>query len=318
MRPAWAILAAALALAAARPLRAGASVSAAYLLRGVSPQEDALGQCALAADQSPAELWRNPAAQGGTGLALTHGLGPLGGDVEYAAAELSWGRQSLGFQGFYQGDSDTFRDDLGQIGASFTDQESLLGLAYALGLGNASVGAGVKVLGESLAGQQADPGVLADLGCLWRFWGRRVQLSLAAQNLGIAPHWAGSPQYSPATLGLSAREALGAAGRLRMYQDARLVLPMAPSGVATQGAPVLGGLGLEWALPTPSLPVFLRVGYAQGDNQPSGAYGVSAGFGLAWQKLGFDYAFTSLGDLGASNRLGLSWDFGPGPAAGAL
>jgi hypothetical protein len=309
VKRALALLAACLCLAAfSRPLRAGAAVSAAYLLGGVSAQEDALGGCALAADQSPAGLWRNPAAMAGTGLALTHALGPLDGDAEYAAAEISWGRQSLGLQGLYLGGSDTFRDDQGQIGATFNDQESLLGLAYAFNFGPASMGAGIKVLGESLAGQQADPGVMADLGCQWRFWDRALQLAVAAQNLGSAPHWPGSVQYSPATLDLSAREALGTTGCLRLFQDARVVFPFAPStGVESQGAPVLGGLGLEWALATPSLPVCLRLGYAQGDNQPSGAYGVSAGFGVAWNALDFDYAFLSLGDLGASNRLGLAW-----------
>jgi hypothetical protein len=312
MRPVLAAVALGLFLAGgARPLRGGAAVSAAYLLSGVSPQEDALGQGALAADQSPAELWRNPAAMGGSdgvGLALTHALGPLGADVEYLAADLSCGRQSLGLQGFYQGDSDTFRDDQGQIGASFGNQESLLGLAYALELGSASVGAGVKVLGESLAGQSADSGAMVDLGCLWRFWNRGLQLAVAAQNLGSPPHWDGGTQYSPATVGLSAREALGGSGRVRLYQDGRLVLPTNPSnGVETRNAPVLGGAGLELALATPALPVFLRCGYAQGDNQPNGIYGISAGFGLGWRGFQFDYAFSSLGDLGALNRLGLSW-----------
>jgi hypothetical protein len=139
---------------------------------------------------------------------------------------------------------------------------------------------------------------------------------VAAQNLGDAPHWGGGVQYSPATLGLSAREVLGQESRVRLYQDGRVVLPMNPSvGVEAGNAPVLGGLGLELALATPSLPVFLRCGYAQGDNQPSGAYGISAGFGVAWNGLQLDYAFTSLGELGASNRLGLAWNPGHVSAA---
>lgn len=287
-------------------------MSAAYLLRGVSPQEDALGQCALAADGSPALLWRDPAAMGfhqGAGLALSHAVGPLGGDTEYLAASFTWGRQSLGLQGYYQGDSDTFRDDQGQIGATFTNQETLAGLAYAVQLGATHAGIGVKLLGETLAGQQAADGALVDVGALWRFWADRWQLSLAAQNLGTAPHWDGGVQYSPSTLGLGLRECLGAEGGLRLLQDFRLVEPMdlGGGGLEPDVSPLLAGLGLEWALPTPALPVCLRLGYAWGDDEADAPFGLSGGVGVDWGGVHLDYAFTWLGGLGGSNRLGISW-----------
>ena len=79
--------------------------------------------------------------------------------------------------------------------------------------------------------------------------------------------------------------------------------------------PVLGGAGLEWALPTPSLPVCLRLGYAAGDSGPQAPFGFSGGVGVNWGGLRVDYAFCWLGGLGGSNRLGLSWS--PGHAAGS-
>jgi hypothetical protein len=318
MRRRLACAALGLLLAPLRPLAAGAAVSSAYLLHGVSPQEDALGQCALAADGSLAEAWRDPAAialQGRAGLALTHMVGPLGGDTEYLAAGLAWGGQALAVQAYYQGDSDTFRDDLGQIGDSFTNTESLLGLAYAWRLGGFSSGLGVKALGETLAGEQAQTGVLVDLGVQWRSGDGRWQLALAAMDLGRVPQWAGGTQYGPSTLDLAGRQALSASGAVRLLEDLRAVQPLDLGGAGWGAAagPALLGAGLEWALPTPALPVWLRLGYTVGDHSPQAPADLSGGFGLDWGGVHVDYAFVWLGGLGGSHRLGLSWSL-PAPA----
>jgi hypothetical protein len=244
------------------------------------------------------------------GLQLTEGIGPLDGTSEYLAAEAGLGRSYFGVQAFDNGENDTVRDAQGQVGATFTNQESLIGLNYALVLGPLSLGVGAKALYESLAGHVAGLGAMVDTGLLLRVFDQRLLLSLAIENVGVAPQWTYGASISPMTLAMGLREAVFDNRRLRLFEDLREVFPFDPSGEtpATQGDSMLLGWGVEYVLPQGLFPLCLRAGYCASNDGLAAPQGLSVGFGLTWKRVSFDYAFVSLGELGASNRLGLSWE----------
>lgn len=308
---------AALALLLAVPLpslKADTSVGAAYLLRGVSPQEDALGGGALADYGNAAAQWENPAVLAGAGksnLALSEEFTPLDGNTEYVAASLGLGNslaQHFGVQAYYRGTNDSYRDSQGVASSSFSDMDALAGLSYALHGGPWSVGLGVKALAESLAGLSARPGYLGDLGVAF-LPDQNLLVSAALRNIGSVPDWAGEKPYRPESLEFSGRESLPTFPGPRLYEFLGLEFPddQAPLSTLESSDPqTTYGVGVDY-IPKHS-PWTVRASYTNGDANTALPYGVSAGFGLTWSGIEFDYTYSALGALGSSNILGLTWN----------
>jgi hypothetical protein len=316
---AWA-RAAVLALAWPGAAWGAGSVSAAYLLGPMGPQQDALGQAGLAAWGGAAAQWSDPAALAGASdvsLSLSDSLGPLDGNGVYAAVSGALGRRRalrLGLQGYVWDQGDTYRDGAGNVGGSFNDQESLVGLSLAQSFGPLSLGLGTKVPQQTLAGRSAAGGLLADLGLLGRAWDDRLVAGLAWSNLGIMPSADGTDgPASPESLDLALREELGTARAWRLFQGLRLVHPNADlngeAAVLGQTAELLVQAGLEVGFSVGAFPVALRAGYAGQSGGLLLPAGLATGFGVRWRGASFDYAFTALGDLGSRQSLGLSWGF---------
>jgi hypothetical protein len=312
VRPAWPVLA--LLLAVPLPsLKADTSVGAAYLLRGASPQEDALGGGALADYGSAAAQWENPAVLAGAGktdLALSEEFTPLDGNTEYVAGSLGLGpglAQHLGVQAYYRGTDDSYRDSQGVASSSFTDMDALAGLSYAVQGGPWCLGLGLKALTESLAGLSAHPGYLGDLGAAY-LPGPNLMMAAALRNIGSVPDWAGETPYRPESLEFSGRESLPTLPGTRFYEFLGLEFPddQAPlSTLASSDPQTTYGAGIDY---TPKhSPWVVRASYTNGDANSAFPYGLSAGFGLTWSGIQFDYTYSALGALGSSNILGLTW-----------
>jgi hypothetical protein len=314
VRPRWPVPALILALAVPLPsLKADTSVGAAYLLRGVSPQEDALGGGALADYGNAAAQWENPAVLAGVGksnLTLSEEFTPLDGNTEYVAASLGLGKtlaQHLGIQAYYRGTDDSYRNSQGVATSSFMDMDALAGLSYALHGGPWSLGVGLKALTESLAGQSARPGYLGDLGIAY-LPDQNLLIAAALRNIGSVPDWVGESPYRPESLEFSGRESLPSFPGPRLYEFLGLEFPdnQAPLSTLESSDPqTTYGAGIDY-IPKHS-PWVVRASYTAGDTSLSFPYGFSAGFGLTWSGIEFDYTYSALGALGSSNILGLCW-----------
>jgi hypothetical protein len=318
LRPNAAFLLLAPLLALPFQAHADSAVSASYLLRGTTAQQDALGGGALPAYGFAAAQWSNPAALGGAGplgLDLSAVLQPAsGGTTEYLSGQAALDDeqvQHLGMQGYYSSLGDTYRSSDGVGGGDFSDTESLSGLSYAYDLGSVSIGVGGKFLGETLAGTSAQTGLLADLGILARLDGDSFLMSLALRDLGKPPSWTGSDTPAPTTLELGFRESISGDWQFHLYENGGVLDPI---GDSQAQANWFYGAGVEMHMDT-EYPIDLRVGYAGESANPAPPYGLSAGFGISGYGLELDYAFTDLGDLGSSQRLGLTWRSGGGAAA---
>ncbi len=76
----------------------------------------------------------------------------------------------------------------------------------------------------------------------------------------------------------------------------------------TRGASPWVAAGAKYTLPVSDVAAMsLRAGYNTASADTGGVNGFAAGFGLAWEKLALDYALRTMGELGVTHHLGLSF-----------
>ncbi len=181
---------------------------------------------------------------------------------------------------------------LGKVGML----DTALGLGFGGKLaGGLFVGAGVKLVRESIAGNSVS-GFMFDGGLLWNVSGADgLALGVAVRNLGPDVKTQGGKEPLPA--GVSA----GVAYALKM----RGVKSTISMDVQQNRGEGLGGrLGYEMLL---GGAVPLRVGY---NTLTDDGAGVSAGIGYIQGNLGFDYAYAPFKTLGAAHRLSVTYRWG--------
>lgn len=195
--------------------------------------------------------------------------------------------------------------DLGQIEgttiASFKASSFVVRAAWARTLfSNLTIGAGAKVLNESISEFSSSGGTL-DAGLVWTPR-QGMNLALVILNAGTVSAFESEKDALPFLIkGAIAWKALeGEYGQLVAAADLDYYAP--PSG---QFNPVFGVEywgGRSFAL---------RAGYAVRDTDLGGLTGLTAGIGVRWQALRVDYAFAPFGSLGQTHRVALNWEIWP-------
>ncbi|MDD2806692.1 MAG: PorV/PorQ family protein [Elusimicrobiales bacterium] len=188
----------------------------------------------------------------------------------------------------------------GKFGAS----DAAVSAAYGRGLGRGySGGLGLKVIRQSIDGYSGVT-LAADLGAardfFWR--GQRLRAGLALVNLGPGI------KLDEERFGLPLSLRAGLSGRLE--ESGALVSVDAEKPVDDY---LSLALGAEYPLTSR---LMLRTGYrARHHGNELGAWsGFSAGAGVSFDKLTFDYALTPFGDLGTAHRFSLTLRFGEAAA----
>lgn len=192
------------------------------------------------------------------------------------------------------------RDANGAETGSFEAYDQSLHLAAARRTSFGSIGLGVKVIQQSIAGERAD-GLALDAGAQAAL-SRGISAGLAVQNLGPGLRF-GSESY-PLPLTIS----LGASLKLSHPLAVQVDLKHMPHENRRAFA-----MGSEfWLVPS----LALRAGYMALSEAPAGASrsplalaGLAAGMGLKLGAVTVDYAFTPASELGDSQRLTLGWRF---------
>jgi hypothetical protein len=164
-----------------------------------------------------------------------------------------------------------------------------------------SYGAALKVIRQSIDDESGASAAL-DLGLLrsFRWRGGDYAAGLAVQNLGPGIKFVSSRYPLPLAF---------KSGLSRRFQDGSVLALEADKPVDNYPAFTLGG---EYPL---TARLALRAGYRWRlyGNELGAWSGFSAGAGVAFESVSFDYAFTPFGDLGNSHRFSLNYRFGGAP-----
>lgn len=261
------------------------------------PSSAALGHIAAVSRDPLSALWVNPAALtfGNAQVGATHTEWFQDTRAEQLAIALGGGRFRLGASAFLLSTSDIpFRPASGGVPTPtaepldyFEVRDFTLGLSAGYAVTPAvALGVTLRSLTQKVYTYDASSWAL-DFGAFWQVR-PDIDLGLAVNSLGPALDWGVGDQVPmPRSL------RLGTAYRL-----APTVRIEAETWLVRDRAARLAG-AVEWH-PVPVLA--LRSGYLFGSDSEN----FSAGIGLLWRGIGFDYALVPLGnDLGTTHRAAL-------------
>lgn len=285
--------------AAAGAAAGGAGTTAAEFLRfGAGARSESLGQAMVAVPDGPNGLAYNPAGLVGPRAheaAFEHQQGALGTAREYGAVAFRFStRTAVGMSAnVLRLGEFTARDGAGRETGQFTGTSLVLTAGAARRFGRVSLGLSAKAIRETLAGYSAQTGAL-DLGAIVQAT-RGLAFGAAVQNLGPGLTFLNDVAPLPrlVRLGGAARVAAG------LLFSAEAVL---------DGDRVAGQFGTEYLLG----PAALRLGYAGAGASRDSQVPFFAGAGFRFGRIGVDYAFSPLAELGGSHRFSLGFGFGGG------
>lgn len=321
------------AAAAARIYPSAGSTSATFLKLGVGARAVAMGGAFAGVPGDPYALYWNPAGlaalDGERHAGFFHndyfqGLGqeflfytaPAGELRLPFARRPASGVYGLGLDYFYTPKDMERRSGLYEADPvnPISPVEGKFGaydLAFSAGYGwraspDVSLGAAFKVIRQSIDGESGASAAV-DAGLLKRFYrgGVPYTAGLAVQNAGPGLKLVDRRYGLPLVFKAGLSRPLSARGGLLAVEAAKPV-DNYPSVAVGLEYPLAGRLAL-------------RGGYRYRlyGNETGGWSGFSAGAGVAFDRLTFDYAFTPFGDLGNSHRFSINVRFGAAGAAAA-
>lgn len=300
---------------AAKVYPSAGTTSAAFLKLGVGARPAAMGGVYLPGPADPFALYWNPAGLAYSGAERSAGLfhnehfqGLSQEFLGYSGPSGS-GTLGLGLNYFRVGRDLERRSGLNESDPlnPITVPEGRFGaydMAFYAGYGafggrGAALGASLKLIRQSIGGESGSTAAL-DLGALrsFRWRGGEYTAGVAVQNLGPGVKFVERRHPLPLTARASLARTFGARGASLALQLEKPV-DNYPALAAGGEYPLTGRMAL-------------RAGYRyrQHGNELGAWSGFSAGAGVAFDRLTFDYAFTPFGVLGESHRFSLALRFG--------
>lgn len=281
-----------------------------FLRNDYGARAAAMGGSFISMTNDPNLLFYNPAGLG----TLEHAEFSLGffkhlldinsGYVSYAQEVQDLGHVAAGIVYTNYGEF-TRRDDRGNELGTFSANEFALSVAYAEDfMSNAKYGIGVKFIYSGIA-EAASTAMALDLGGLWSFPEQRLTLGVSLLNIGAQLN----PYYTiRETLPLDLK--VGATIQpehlpLHFNLNFRKLNETRPDFISRFRSFSVGG---EF---TVSDEVRLRFGYNNEQRRDlkisagAGLAGISFGAGIIMEPYKVDYAFNSLGKIGAMHRISL-------------
>lgn len=301
---------------AAKLYPSAGTTSAAFLKLGVGARAVAMGGAFTAVGGDPYAIYWNPAGlaylEDEKNISFFHneyfqGLGQE--FLSYTAPHKSGGAWSLGLNYFYSAKdlerrSGLYEDDplnpVSPVEGRFGAYDLAFSAAYGRELRrDLALGGAVKVIRQSIDGESGSAPAL-DLGLLHNFThnGSAYTAGFAVQNIGPGIKFVSKSYALPLTFKAGLSRRLSDAGGL-LSLEADKPIDNYPSFI----------LGVEYPL---TGRMALRTGYKYRlhGNELGAWSGFSAGAGVAFDRLTFDYAFTPFGVLGNSHRFSINMRFG--------
>jgi len=215
----------------------------------------------------------------------------------YSRSFSGYGVGGIGFSYINEGKIDGYTtDSLGNPVATGTINPSAVIVKANYSnflLSQLRVGLNLGFTEENIGGNTTSKEII-DLGVKYMDVIKGLSLGISAQNLGLA----GSDYSVDSSIiaGLGYALKMEKAGDLNAELDVKL---------PNQNSAVIAA-GIEYVY---SDTLFARIGYEGDNSDVTGLKGIRFGLGLKYQKFNIDYCFEPYGDLGASNKLSLGFNF---------
>lgn len=261
------------------------------------PSAAAMGSVAATSTDPLGALWVNPAAiiHGAGQVGATHTEWVLDTRSEQLAVALGGGaklRFGMSALVLTTGDIPLRRTEDGTPVPStdplgtFESRDFTSGLTAAYSATpDIAIGVTVRVLAQKIYLSDATT-LAADAGAQWQF-SERLRFGASVNNVGPALDWDGVKAPLPRSF------------RAGAACEPRAGLTIASEVWLLRDRETRAAVGLEWQ---PVNVLAVRTGYLLGSDSQS----LSAGFGLNWRGVGFDYALAPLdNDLGTTHRAAL-------------
>ena len=272
-----------------------------FLSLPVDARSAGMGEAVAGAVAGPMALFQNPAGLSSnkkTAFSFSHAL--LVEDVSYdvlgvavplkSGAVLGAGAQYLQYGSFAS------LDNTGAAAGGLSPKDGAFTLGYGIALDEEFyAGAAAKYISSKISGSAATAAM--DVGLFLN--DESFSMGFTAQNLGkgLKFHKEESPLPTNLKFGL----------KVHYIKDWQLAMdfnfPKDGSAWVAAGAEYVIKRNDNWAL-------LGRAGYNTAASDTKGINGVSAGFGLVRNNLSFDYAFKTMGLLGSTHHLGLTYSLG--------
>ncbi|MFA6317233.1 MAG: PorV/PorQ family protein [Elusimicrobiota bacterium] len=291
--------------------RSAGATAAPFLKFPAGARVSALGGTSAAVSEGSEAVFYNPAGilarrgQGNSDLNLGYSnliSGAQAGSAAYSRSLGKTGTVAAGLVYFAHGSQTAF-DAKGDPVGSFSPSDFALTAAYAHGFGKAvRAGAGIKAIRSSLQSDSAGAAAV-DLGVqllgLVNLGDGPLDLGASVSNLGMPMRLGDVSQ--PLPLALSGGVLWHVNPALAASMDGHL--PVDDDPYMSLGVELLISLGKTGS-------ASVRAGYDQGAQRGvDGLAGVTAGGGVDFGWLRFDYAWAPYGDLGHANRANLGFRF---------
>jgi hypothetical protein len=257
------------------------------------PSTAAMGSTAASSLDPLTALWVNPAA-------LAFSAGQIGathidwiGDTRMEQLALALGgtrRVRLGLSSHLV-TTDDIQSRTGPTAplGDFEVRDFGFGMSAAMELGPSwALGLTARFLRQQVFTDDAST-IGFDVGVMW-LQSSRLRLGASVNNLGSSLSWGD-------ILSVPLPRSFRAGGSFKIGST----LMVAGDVWSIRDRDARGTVGVEWQ-PTPVL--LIRSGYLAGSDSRN----ISAGFGLNWREIGFDYAIVPLSnDLGVTHRVGIRY-----------
>ncbi len=289
---------------AAENVLESASVSAPWLKFPSSARSASMAGAGAALAQGADSLLHNPAGLAfleRNQAAFMHNAWAQDAAIEHASYargldEASAYAASFDFLSFGAVEKVSVAGGAPTILGSFNPSAWHLDFGYGRNIAGIALGLNLKYLSQSLDGTSASA-YGADLGAMTRFGDSGFSLGAAAQHFGS--------QLAGASLPLNIRA--GLAYQVKAAESDQLSIAVDVNAPLADSAASTVAVGMEYWFKEA---LALRGGYkVSRDASLGGHAGLSAGIGAKYKWLALDYAYHSLGDLGAGNLVSLAANF---------
>jgi hypothetical protein len=277
------------------------TATAAFLKLPVDARSVGMGEAVVGSPSGAMALFQNPAGLTNnktTAFAFSHALmmEDISYDVIGAAVPIGdKGVIGIGAQYMKYGSFDSL-DNTGASAGTLAPKDSAFALGWGMRINSDIIaGAAVKYIDSEIY-SSADT-MAVDVGILMK--GDDISLGFAMQNLGKGMKFNNEVSSLPVNV------------KFGIYIPANVDLDLfADINFPKDGSTWLA-IGGEYAFyRKDDWILFGRTGYNNAANDTDGINGISAGFGLAKNNLTFDYAFKTMGLLGSTHHIGLTYLLG--------
>ncbi len=277
------------------------TATAAFLKLPVDARSVGMGEAVVGAPHGAMALFQNPAGLVNSttvSFAFSHAL--MMEDISYDVfgAAIPLGKRGvigIGAQYMNYGSFDSL-DNTGASAGSLAPKDSAFVLGWGMAI-NSDIIAGVAVKYiDSEIYTSADT-MAVDVGLLLK--GDDISLGFAMQNLGKGMKFNNEVSSLPVNIKFGVY--IPANVNLDLFAD--INFPKDGSTWLALGGEYTFYRKDDWIL-------FGRTGYNTAANDTGEINGISAGFGLAKNNLTFDYAFKTMGLLGSTHHIGLTYLLG--------